>query len=502
MPSISSTVSRPIPASRCDCLKAALAGGARWIVLCDTNGGTLPHEIERIVGEVAKTVPRDRLGIHCHNDTGQRGRQLAGGGARRRAADPGHAQRPGRALRQRQSRLADPEPDPEARLPRPASTRPGCKRLTHVSRLLDERLNRAPNRHAPYVGESAFAHKGGLHVSAVEKDPRSYEHVDPATVGNHRHIVVSDQAGRANLLARLREIGIDVEPEHPKLGTLLDEVKEREFAGYAYDGAEASFELLARRTLGSVPEYFRLQSFRVLDERRWNAKGELVTLSEATIKVDGRRRAGDGGRRGQRAGQRARRGAAQGADRDLPRARRHPPHRLQGAHPDAAGRHRRGDAGDDRDLRATAARPGRPWAFPPTSSTPPTTRSTTASPTSSSAPAGARSRMFVSAPIERALMALSARSGEREGTRRGSDGEGEVCLQCQIALAAGTHLTRSLRSRPLPRKRAGRAVFGASDGRHRPPPRQTVAEGRRSSWSSRSSARISAPRRAPCSIAA
>jgi 2-isopropylmalate synthase len=160
------------------------------------------------------------------------------------------------------------------------------KRLTHISRFLDERLNRAPDRHAPYVGEAAFAHKGGLHVSAVEKDPRSYEHVEPALVGNRRHVVVSDQAGKANLLARLRELEIAVDPDHPKLGALLDEVKAREFAGYAYDGAEASFELLARRTLGSVPEYFRLQSFRVLDERRWNARGELITLSEATIKVN------------------------------------------------------------------------------------------------------------------------------------------------------------------------------------------------------------------------
>ena len=112
------------------------------------------------------------------------------------------------------------------------------------------------------------------------------EHVDPLSVGNRRHIVVSDQAGRSNLVARLRDLGIEVDPGNAKLGTLLDLVKQREFAGYAYDGAEASFELLARRSLGEVPEYFRLTSFRVIDERRWNARGELVTLSEATIKVD------------------------------------------------------------------------------------------------------------------------------------------------------------------------------------------------------------------------
>src|SRR5262249_49858973 len=140
--------------------------------------------------------------------------------------------------------------------------------LTHVSRLLDELLNRAPNRHAAYVGASAFAHKGGLHVSAVEKDPRTYEHVEPETVGNQRHILVSDQAGRSNSSARLREIGIEVDPRNPKVQRLLEEVKEREFLGYAYDGAEASFELMARRALGQVPEFFLVSSFRVMVERR------------------------------------------------------------------------------------------------------------------------------------------------------------------------------------------------------------------------------------------
>jgi 2-isopropylmalate synthase len=157
--------------------------------------------------------------------------------------------------------------------------------ITHLSRLLDERLNRAPNRHAPYVGESAFAHKGGLHVSAVEKNPRTYEHIDPPLVGNSRRIVVSDQAGRSNFLARFREIGLDIDPQNPRIGRLVEEVKAREFDGYAYDGAEASFELLARQALGEVPEYYRLSSFRVIDERRWNARNELITLSEATVKL-------------------------------------------------------------------------------------------------------------------------------------------------------------------------------------------------------------------------
>jgi 2-isopropylmalate synthase len=161
----------------------------------------------------------------------------------------------------------------------------GLRRLPQVSHLLDERLNRAPARQAPYVGESAFAHKGGLHASAVEKDPRAYEHVDPALVGNRRHVVVSDQAGRSNLIARFREIGLEVSNDDPRLPKLIDQVKAREAEGYAYDGAEASFELLARRAFGQAPDYFTVRRFRVMDERRFNARGELVTESEATVTI-------------------------------------------------------------------------------------------------------------------------------------------------------------------------------------------------------------------------
>ncbi|MEX0840333.1 MAG: alpha-isopropylmalate synthase regulatory domain-containing protein, partial [Parvibaculum sp.] len=148
-----------------------------------------------------------------------------------------------------------------------------------------EILNRAPDRYAPYVGESAFASKAGIHVSAIMKDPKTYEHVPPESVGNKRKIAVSDQAGKSNILARLEEAGIAADPDDRRIGRLLDEVKEREFLGYSYDGAEASFELLARRILGEVPEYFDVESFRVLVERRYNAIGDLVTISEATVKV-------------------------------------------------------------------------------------------------------------------------------------------------------------------------------------------------------------------------
>jgi 2-isopropylmalate synthase len=271
------------------CIKTAYQAGARWIVLCDTNGGSLPHEIERIVGEVTKTVPGDHLGIHTHNDTENAvANSLAAVRAGVRQVQGtlnGLGERCGNA------NLVALIPTLMLKLGYTTGiSEAGLARLTHVSRFLDERLNRAPDRHAAYVGESAFAHKGGLHVSAVEKDPRSYEHIDPAQVGNRRHIVVSDQAGRSNILARLREIGVEIDAKHPKLNALLDEVKAREFEGYAYDGAEASFELLAQRTLGTVPEYFRVERFRIMDERRWNAKGQLVTVSEATVSgtIDGK----------------------------------------------------------------------------------------------------------------------------------------------------------------------------------------------------------------------
>ena len=271
------------------CVKAAEAAGARWMVLCDTNGGTLPHEIERIVGDVAKHVPASKLGIHAHNDTENAvANSLAAilAGARQvQGTLNGLGERCGNANLVSLIPTLLLKPDFAGRFEIGVSEE-GLRHLTQTSRLLDELLNRAPHRHAAYVGAAAFAHKGGLHVSAVEKDPRTYEHVPPETVGNQRHILVSDQAGRSNILSRLREAGIELEPNHPKLARLLDDVKEREFQGYSYDGAEASFELLARRAIDGVPEFFKLQSFRVIDERRWNARGELVTLSEATIKVE------------------------------------------------------------------------------------------------------------------------------------------------------------------------------------------------------------------------
>jgi 2-isopropylmalate synthase len=159
------------------------------------------------------------------------------------------------------------------------------KKLAHVSHTLDERLNRAPNRHAPYVGESAFATKAGIHASAILKDPATYEHVAPESVGNHRRVLVSEQAGRSNVLSELDRIGLKVDKDDPRIARLLEAVKEREAIGYAYEAADASFELLARRALGTVPNYFDVTQFDVNVEQRNNAKGERVTVAMAVVKV-------------------------------------------------------------------------------------------------------------------------------------------------------------------------------------------------------------------------
>ena len=268
-----------------NCLKAAYDAGAHWVVLCDTNGGTLPDEIERIVTEITQHIPGSNLGIHCHDDTGNAvANSLAAvrAGARQiQGTLNGLGERCGNA------NLVTLIPTLQLKMGyKTGLTDDDLTRLTHLSRMLDERLNRQPNRSAPYVGESAFAHKGGVHASAVEKNPATYEHIEPEKIGNRRHIVVSDQSGRSNILARFRETGIDIDPKDKRVAKLVETVKEQEFNGYAYDGAEASFELLARRALGAVPDYFHCTSFKVLDERRWNENGDLVTSSEATVKLD------------------------------------------------------------------------------------------------------------------------------------------------------------------------------------------------------------------------
>jgi 2-isopropylmalate synthase len=271
------------------CIQAAHDAGARWIVLCDTNGGTLPEDVYRIVSEVKAKLPGAALGIHAHDDTGQGVAvslaALRAGVRQIQATLNGLGERCGNA------NLCSLLPTLLLKEPYASQFETGVSRealghITQVSRLLDEILNRAPGRHSPYVGLSAFAHKGGLHSSAVLKDPRTYEHVPPESVGNKRVIPVSDQSGRSNVLARLAEVGIAIDAKDTRVSRLLDDVKQREYLGYAYDGAEASFELMARRTLGQVPDYFVVENFRVSVERRRNARGEFVSVSEGVVKLD------------------------------------------------------------------------------------------------------------------------------------------------------------------------------------------------------------------------
>jgi len=270
------------------CAKAAYDEGARWIVLCDTNGGTLPHEVEEIVGKVCRVIPGNHVGIHAHNDTEQavaNSFAAVRAGARQiQGTLNGLGERCGNANLVSLIPTLKLKPEFSESFDIGVSDA-ALKQLTHVSHALDERLNRAPDRHAPYVGGSAFATKAGIHASAILKDPATYEHVKPETVGNQRKVLVSEQAGKSNVLAELERIGLKVDKDDARIGRLLEIVKAREGLGYAYEAADASFELLARRTLGTVPNYFDVTQFDVNVEQRYNAKGERVTVTMAVVKV-------------------------------------------------------------------------------------------------------------------------------------------------------------------------------------------------------------------------
>ncbi len=269
------------------CLAAALEAGARWIVLCDTNGGTLPGEVGAVTARViASGIPGDRLGIHAHDDTGNAvAVSLA-------ALDAGARQVQGtlNGLGERCGNANLTTLIPTLLLKEPYAsqfeigvTPCALATLTRVSRMLDDILNRVPDASAPYVGASAFVHKAGLHASAVLKAPETYEHVEPKVVGNARFIPMSNQAGQSNLRQRLAKAGIVVAGDDPRLAGILSEVKAREDRGYAYDSAAASFELLAREMLGVLPRFFEVERYRVMVERRLNARGETITVSEAVV---------------------------------------------------------------------------------------------------------------------------------------------------------------------------------------------------------------------------
>lgn len=284
------------PAYALDACRAALEAGARWIVLCDTNGGALPAEVHRIVSAViAAGIPGEKLGIHTHNDTENAvACSLA-------AVDAGARQIQGtlNGLGERCGNANLTALIPTLLLKEPYSSdyetgisRQALAGLTRISRTLDDILNRVPMRQAAYVGASAFAHKAGLHASAILKDPSTYEHIEPGEVGNARVIPMSNQAGQSNLRKRLTDAGLTVEPGNPALARILDRIKQREAEGYSYDTAQASFELLARAELAQLPEFFEVKRYKVTVERRKNKYNQMISLSEAVVvvKVDGEKR--------------------------------------------------------------------------------------------------------------------------------------------------------------------------------------------------------------------
>lgn len=277
------------PAYALEAVHAAYDAGARWIVLCDTNGGTLPHEVSAIVSAVIDSgIPGGHLGIHTHNDTENAvANSLAAvlAGARQiQGTLNGLGERCGNA------NLTTIIPtlllkEPFASQFETGVTREGLKELRKLSRSLDDILNRVPSNQAAYVGASAFAHKAGLHASAIAKNPTTYEHIDPASVGNTRIVPMSNQAGQANLRERLAQAGLVVAKGDPALSQILDLIKEREARGFSYDTAQASFEMLARDALGLAPDFFEVKRYRVNLERRRNKRNEMVSLSEAVVAV-------------------------------------------------------------------------------------------------------------------------------------------------------------------------------------------------------------------------
>jgi 2-isopropylmalate synthase len=255
-------------------LRAAAAGKPHRIVLCDTNGGSLPDDVTRITEAVIKEI-KVPLGIHCHNDgelaVANTLAAVAAGATQVQGTINGYGERCGNA------NLCSIIPNLELKLGRRTIGPERLQKLRATARFASEIANLSLESRAAFIGDSAFAHKGGVHVSAVERNPATYEHIHPETVGNRRRVLVSDLSGRANLLAKARELGIHLDQEE----RVLAELKRLEHDGFEFEAAEASFELLVHR-LRSAPEpYFELLGFRVIDEHR----GALMPMSEATVKI-------------------------------------------------------------------------------------------------------------------------------------------------------------------------------------------------------------------------
>ncbi|MDJ0510887.1 MAG: citramalate synthase [Crocosphaera sp.] len=269
-------------------LKTAKEAGAEWLVLCDTNGGTLPHQISEIVKDVVEALniqpdqDSPQLGIHTHNDSGTAvANGLAGvveGVRMVQGTINGYGERCGNA------NLCTLIPNLQLKMGYHCLEQTQLTQLTKTSRLISEMVNLAPDDHAPFVGRSAFAHKGGIHVSAVQKNPLTYEHIKPENIGNERRIVISEMAGLSNVLSKAKTFGIELNKEDVACRQILARIKELEHEGYQFEAAEASFELLMRQALGQTKSYFQLQGFQVHCDRLYG-EGMPYSNALATIKV-------------------------------------------------------------------------------------------------------------------------------------------------------------------------------------------------------------------------
>ena len=260
-------------------IKEAESAGADWIVLCDTNGGTLPHEVRSIFEEVKKFISV-RIGIHAHNDSevavANSLTAVQAGAEQVQGTINGIGERCGNA------NLVSIIPNLKIKMGIDCMTDAQLQSLKDVSAFVDELANRAHWNQQPFVGRSAFAHKGGVHVSAVRKNALTYEHIAPEKVGNHQRILVSDLSGKSNVLHKAKEYGIDIDDKDPKVAKILKSLKESENLGFQYEGAEASFELMMRDALGQKEVFFEFIGFRVIVEKRKEDEGPI---SEATVKI-------------------------------------------------------------------------------------------------------------------------------------------------------------------------------------------------------------------------
>ena len=260
-------------------IKEAESAGADWVVLCDTNGGSLPGEVYSIFSEVKKTVSIP-LGIHAHNDSevavANSLRAVEAGAQQVQGTINGIGERCGNA------NLISIIPNLKIKMGLDCISNEQLETLKDVSAFVDELANKAHWNQQPFVGKSAFAHKGGVHVSAVRKNSETYEHIKPETVGNSQRILISDLSGKSNVLHKAKEFGIDVEADDPKIKKILQTLKESENLGYQYEGAEASFELLMRDALGEKENFFEFIGFRVIVEKR---QEDEEPISEATVKL-------------------------------------------------------------------------------------------------------------------------------------------------------------------------------------------------------------------------